>query len=612
MSAALTRGLAISAIITFLLLAGSSARQDTLTTDEDPHIGAGISYVTQRDMRLNPEHPPLMKDLAALPLVFIKDLNVPTNNKSWTEDLNGQWDFGREFIFYSDNNADLVVAVARIFPILITALLAWFVFRWTYERGGSGAGLLAITLFVFCPVILAHGHLVTTDIPAAFGAFVATYFLIKFLEKPGGRAILFAGIAFGVAELFKFSNFLLIPYFGALAFGWLILKTVNGGRSELRRLPVNFLTYVGGTILIGILGYLLVYVVYIWHVLNYPPERQMSDAKTLLSSFGSPFLADMVVAMTQIPIFRPIAQYLLGLFMVLQRAVGGNTAFFMGEVSATAWKSYFPIVYFFKVPLPLHIFTLIAAWAGIRHFGHIVLASKRPAELTRSFFQFAQKYFFVFASLFYIAMYWASSILSNLNIGVRHLMPVFPFTIMLASLGVAAWVKKIAPGHIAPLAQILNEFQTSPKAAIKLIVIVPLIAWYITNAVIAWPHYLSWYNEASLVRGGGHNIAADSNLDWGQDLKNLVAFTEKYNIDKIHVDYFGWAPPQYYLKEKYVPWTSDMGNPHGWLAVSATYKQESCAKPAKGFNRDTTKYCWLEAYRPQAIIGGSIFVYNLE
>ncbi|KKR78159.1 MAG: Tetratricopeptide repeat protein, partial [Parcubacteria group bacterium GW2011_GWA2_40_8] len=187
MSSAITKGLAMISLIIMLVLGATSMFGDSLTVDEDPHIGSGISYLTQKDMRLNPEHPPLMKDLAALPLLFVKDLKVPTEHRSWTEDINGQWDFGREFIFWAGNNANLVVFLSRIMPLVMTVILGWFVFKASLELAGAAGGLVAIILYTFSPVILAHGRLVTTDVPAALGAFIATYFLLKYLFKPSQK-----------------------------------------------------------------------------------------------------------------------------------------------------------------------------------------------------------------------------------------------------------------------------------------------------------------------------------------------------------------------------------------------------------------------------------------
>ncbi|MBI2454242.1 MAG: hypothetical protein HYV54_01570, partial [Parcubacteria group bacterium] len=84
-----------SNLLAVLIIAGAvalaifSVKDDAITTDESPHISAGYSYLTQQDMRLNPEHPPLIKDLAALPLLFQK-INFDADHSSWKNDVNGQ------------------------------------------------------------------------------------------------------------------------------------------------------------------------------------------------------------------------------------------------------------------------------------------------------------------------------------------------------------------------------------------------------------------------------------------------------------------------------------------------------------------------------------------
>src|SRR4030042_977373 len=99
-------------IIAFCLLgfvfviAVLSIRDDCLTMDETAHLPAGYSYLTQQDMRLNPEPPPLLKDLAALPLLFLKDIEFPSEIPAWKDAVNGQWDSGRYFLYETGNPAD--------------------------------------------------------------------------------------------------------------------------------------------------------------------------------------------------------------------------------------------------------------------------------------------------------------------------------------------------------------------------------------------------------------------------------------------------------------------------------------------------------------------------
>ena len=120
----------------------------------------------------------------------------------------------------------------------------------------------------------------------------------------------------------------------------------------------------------------------------------------------------------------------------------------------------------------------------------------------------------------FLAIYWTSSISGNLNIGVRHLMPVFPFTMSLAAGGVAA-------------------FANGTKW--KLALVGTLCAWQLVSITLAYPSYIAYFNEFAGGMDNGYNIVVDSNLDWGQDLKRLKIWTDKNDAGQIYVDYFGGA-----------------------------------------------------------------------
>ena len=210
------------------LLSFLSIRNMSLTMDEKARIPSGYSYLAFQDYRLNPEHPPLAKDLSAIPLLFL-DLKFPTEHSSWTNDLNGQWESGDEFIFKSGNDADQIIFWSRIPMILLLLLTGWFIFFWARKLGGNKPALLALTLFSFSPSFLAHGRLVTTDIAAVFGFLIATYFWLKFLKNPSGKNVFIAGIMFGIAMCLKFSLVLLVPSLGlvTIVYAWLQTKKVK-------------------------------------------------------------------------------------------------------------------------------------------------------------------------------------------------------------------------------------------------------------------------------------------------------------------------------------------------------------------------------------------------
>ena len=581
-------------IATFLLLfvflvCLFSMKGDSATMDEVAHLPAGYSYLTQKDMRLNPEHPPLLKDLAAIPLLFIKNLpagrqgiNFPSEIKSWKEDVNGQWDFGFSFLYHSDNPADKMIFWGRIPMILILILLGFYVFKWAKELFGQKAALLSLFLFSFSPTLIAHGRLVTTDVGAATGCFIATYYFIKSLQNPNKKNIIFAGIAFGLAQLLKFTVIILVPFFAILVITWWLLK-----KGKFWRTFKNL-------ILIFVIGYLLIWPVYLYHTWNYPTDRMVRDTEFLLSSHPFQFLGPVLVRMAENPILKPYAQYLLGLSLVYQRGTGGNTTYFLGEVSAAGWKNYFPVVYSIKEPLAFHTLTIIALL-------YLSFLIKKPfwQNTYQRMKAWCSAHFAKFAILSFVIIYWVFSLIASLNIGVRHLLPALPFTFILVS------------------AAIVNLLQNT-HLKLRYLLLGMLILWQIASVVSVYPHFLAYFNEIAGGPNQGYIYTVDSNLDWGQDLKRLKKWVDE-NLPagrQVYVDYFGGGDAGYYLKEKFAPWGGQRDPkefPKGnYLAVSATFLQGGRGEPVPGFNQPSGYYNWLSGYKPIAKIGYSIFIYYID
>ncbi len=594
---------AIFVIIFAVFLAITSAWDDSVIVDEVPHIGAGYSYLTRQDMRLNPEHPPLAKDLAALPLVFLDFKQSVFEQKFWQTDINGQWEFGRYFMFNSDNDADTIKHWVKFPMLLFFTLSATLIYLWGKRLYGYLGAIIALVLFAFSPSVIAHARFVTTDVPALFGVLFALYFFIKYLRVPSGKNLFISGISLGVALLTKFSTFLVGPLFMILAiiYGWVmagsqLTEKINAVARQFTRV-----------MLVAIIGLVIVvWPVYYFHVHGYPVERQMDDTQFLLGSFGNRALADTVIWLADKPYLRALGQYFLGLLMVVQRSTGGNTTFFLGEVSAAGWRSYFPIVYFLKETLAWWILTLIA----ILMIGTQVKSSEFKAK---SIADWIRNHFDEFAMIIWLVIYWTTSIKSNLNIGVRHLLPTFPFAILLVS------------GQISKLIKKVHEKAGQLNRATFVSVIVPtavaiLLSWHFYENAKVFPYYLSYFNQIAGGPAGGYRYVVDSNLDWGQDLLRLSRWVEANDIKRIEVDYFGWADPAYYLKDRFIWLTSTKyknaadflkrSDSDGWLAVSATFLQGSQGTPDDHNNVNYNN--WLKAFEPITIIGNSIFVYNIK
>ena len=576
-----TKLIALIIIASATVLAVISVWNDSPVVDEIPHIGAGYSYVVQHSYQFNPEHPPLAKDLAGLALLPL-NLNQSAFSKNyaanWPTDVNGQWNFGRALIFQTGNDAITLIRVAKLPMMLFFVISAWIVFIWTKKIFGDKSALLATFLFSFTPTIIAHSRLVTTDIALLAGIMVSLYFFEHYLENQNTKNFWLASIAFGFGLLTKFSAFLLIPLVVFLAIIWAYAN--HQKLSGIIRLSWK-------AVLIVVFGFAFVVgPVYQLHLLNYSGQKQKADAAIILGSYGNRFFADPVIWTSDKPLLRPFAQYGLGVLMIFQRNVGGNQTYFLGNVYQTAVKSYFPVVYAMKEPIPFLILFLIAT------VGFFVYARSKEKKLKDWLrIHFAETAIFAWAIL-----YWATSINANLNIGIRHLIPIYGGTAILVA---------------GQLSVMYSHLKT--KGAYLAFVSV-MCAWLLIETIMVFPYYLTYFNQFAGGPAGGHRYVVDSNLDWGQDLKRLADWVDVNNIQKVSLDYFGWADPYYYLGNKAI-WIRNgkytnageflRDNPGGgYIAVSATFYQQSVATDKN--------YSWLSEYQPIIVVGNSIFVWNIK
>ena len=605
--------LAILLLAVFAVLATTSMWNDSANYDERIHLPAGYSYLMQKDMRLNPEHPPLVKDLAALPLLFMK-MNFPYQSWGWDTPLTTNlsrtptWQtdvgFGNDLLYYSGNDAQKIMRLGRIPIILIGILLGFYLWKFSKELWGNVAGILALAFYSFSPTVLAHTRLVTTDVAAAAAFFISFYYLYKWLKAPAYKNLFIFGIVFGLALLAKFSTFLLIPIFGFIVLAWILT------RGKGKKIAA-FKKYAGGFILILIIAYLIVGAVYAFHIWDYPQEKQIIDTAFILSTFGFKPLVNFNGWLASQPLLRPWSQYFLGLFMVAQRSTGGNTTYFLGNVSAEGSRFYFPIIYLLKEPLAYILMLIFAAFLALKKC--LKHCRERNKKYWYSDFTEAVKNNFLeFGMIFIIFIYWTFSIRSNLNIGIRHVLPTLPFIYALTARQISFWIKGVITERIPDYRgfwQILRLYWKRIKRSFTVII---AFAWAISTVIFVWPSLLASFNEIAGGPNSGYKYAVDSNLDWGQDILRLAQYIETNNIKTIKLDYFSGAPAEYYIKTAKIESFNRETPQKGWLAVSATILMGACKGDKIPCSYGERAYTWLDQYKPIAKIGYSIFVYHLE
>jgi hypothetical protein len=545
--------LAAALVAVYIALAVSAARGDAATFDEPAHLPAGYTYWQTGDFRLNPEHPPLAKLLAAAPLLLLHPAMRTDGDEAWR--LRRQWEFGRRFL-YRWNDADRLLFWGRMPIVALGALLCLSVFLWSRAWLGTGPALVALWLAAFSPDLVAHGHLVTTDVALTLFVFLATVAWWSALKRGGTASTLLAGLAVGAALATKFSAVVLLPILLVLA-----LVHLRAARPELRRVAA------AGAV-VAFVAWVAVWASYGFHA-RVSPDPDTRAALEWENVRPANALADGGLQLVRASRLMPEA-WTFGCMRFLRHAEA-RPAFLHGRLSASGFASYFPVTFLVKTPIPLMLLLGLAlAWSrGSR-------AETWPVLVVP------------------LVVYSAMVASSGLNIGHRHLLPLYPFLFLQAERAAAGLSMR------------------TTRAAIVTV----LLAWYAGGTLRAHPHELAYFNEAAGGPDGGHLWLVDSSLDWGQDLKGLAQWARAAAVPRLKLSYFGTADPAYYglqcdyLPGQMLPQPRDVVrrvDPGDVVAVSATNLQGVYLEPA-----DRTLMDVLRTRTPVAVIGHSIFVYRAD
>lgn len=485
------------------------------TVDEPVHIAGGFDWLTAPGYNLDPEHPPLARAFFALD-AWLHGAHVPPEAGIRAERGNA--------LFYRNDAYVRNVAAARAgnLPFFLVALAA--VGLWTRRLFGDATALVALALFGALPPILGHAGLATTDMgPTAFTA-LALYALALWLDAATWRRTLLLGLTIGLGLLTKFS---FVIYFPLAALSLLVASR------RLRRPSLQFLAVIS------------LAAVTVWGGYKF-------DVGTLADARVRTFPPNVSIPsglLSHLPL--PAPYFWTGIEYVHWHSLEGHPSFLFGSMSGDGWWYYFPVVWFFKTPLAFVLLTLGGiAW---------LLRSAANREATA-------------VALVPLLML-VPAMASGINIGIRHVLPIYPFlTITAAAALVQLWRWR------------------RPAAAL-------LALGFLTETTLAHPDYLAWFNVAA----GSHpeRIANDSNLDWGQDLLRLADVANGEHLAPLYVGYFGSAAPKRHIARfEPLPLNTPV---HGWVAIS---------EMTVALNNDDFR--WLEAYQPVRRIGRSIRLYRIR
>ena len=517
------RGRVLAACVVVLLAAYAaqaitSMRRKSVTSDEMIHLAAGYTYYKTADYRINPEHPTLIKMLAALPLLTM-DINGGFDGKAWelkVIDRRGkrrieekEWVYGWLFMYHW-NDADTLIFWGRLVLVVMSLGAGLLVFFWARELYGSAAGVFALFLFCFSPNIIAHSRLVNTDMGLAFFCLLALYCFDRALRRITLLRVLIAGIALGAALLSKYSSLPILPVFFILALIRIIqkmpLRTGFGGGVELAAKRKRLLPVLAVCAAVSLVAWGVIWAGYgfKFRAMESDDEEVQHIIRTtppMWKSLHYPYRLAMENKLL------PQA-YLFG-FQYITYSTAGRASFLDGRHGIYGWRHYFIMTFLYKTPVP----TLILLGISIL-FSFWLSRGRWLSEMP--------------LIIFFLVVY-GIALAGKINIGHRHILPVL--------LPVFIFVSKLV-NYVGR--------RGGKYAVVFAVILVALSAWYAAGSVLIWPDYLAYFNEPSGGPDEGYKHLTDSNIEWGQDLVLLKEFMDERDIKRVHLGCLGSADPNYY------------------------------------------------------------------
>ena len=543
-----------------LLLLGTVTRiaflypECAATVDEGVHIAAGVGIYQDGNYSVDLEHPPLSRFALGLFPYLSGGRILP----------GGPREVQSEYVLERSGDYWRTLTLGRLGNLLFLVVLVLYVFQWSSLLYGRTAGLTAAFLATFSPTLIAHAALATIDLSITATLVAAAYHAYRWFDDPSVTRALLTGLASGLALLAKFSAIGFLPpiLIGFLLLGWSANRTTGRAWN-----PLIWLSLLAQTALFCAAALLVVWAC--WQICPVPPSFPIRDHYLIVDQFLAPgsfpnSAVNQLIVWTR----ESIPGWIDGFVIAANHAYRGHPAqFLFGEIRLDGgWWYYFPVAFVLKSTLPFLVLIALAAKTMAR----------QGFELLRSGSLFA-----VVAAVAVLSV----GICSDLNIGVRHVLPMYPFLAIAASSLFACRDGSFARGRKVVTAAVL------------------FLVLHGIASLAAHPDYLAYFNEMG--RGREHRLLSDSNLDWGQDLGRLSRYLRDHGIQKVYVDCFGRTSPETVGIRDARP-LSPSDRPLGWIAVSLTKLQGVWPPSAE------IPYAWLLQYEPRAKIGKTIWLYYFE
>jgi hypothetical protein len=490
------------------------------TVDEMFHVACGVEWLTQGTYKQEAQHPPVGRILTGVG-PWLDGAKLIGGNRNL-------YDEG-SYVLYAGRDYDKRVALARAGVLPMFWIACWAVYAWSARRFDRLTGALAVLVLSNTPAVLAHSGLATTDMPFTAGFAVALLTLVAMLERPSiARGAVFgAGMAFAMAT--KFSTLLFFPACAIAAVVWLWRRGGGGLRGMMAG---------ARGVLVPVPVAVCVCVVLVWGVYRF----SWGPAPVIGISFAAP-------------------EFFKGIEEVQQHNAMGHPSWLLGSYSDHGFWYYYPVALFFKTPLALIALAGWGAWIAWR-----------------------RREWRYWLPLAFLAGVLISSVMSRINIGTRHVLPVYIFMALLA----AAAVREALSSGI----------RRRMGAGLA------LAALLVVSSAAAHPDYLPYFNL--LAGDNPEEILVDSDLDWGQDMKRLGARLNELGAAQVALN----PLPTGFWEEahgfpKILP-LDPRGPRPGWNAVSLTKQMLTRMGTREKF---PNMQLWTDRATPVERVGKGMLLY---
>ena len=536
--------------------------RESLTFDEGDHTFAGYMMWHAGDYGLNPEHPPLVKLLATIPVLGRNLWVPPLQDRQFKAEA---YLDGRDWLARNDGSSQHLVFEMRMAAGVLALALGLVVFFAAREWFGETAALIALVVLVFEPNVAGHSALVTTDVGVTLFFLASIYAFYRFVKEPSAARLMTAGIVAGLLLATKHSGILFAPMLVLLIL-WEILTSQSGqrGRTALR--------LAGAFAAIVLIGVAVLWAFYGFRFAARPPGLKfptVAEYSEPLSHFDQSVMNGFA-RLHLLP-----ESYLIGLVDVKRMAQFYPT-FVLGHQLAHGVWWYFPLVILIKSTLGMLALVLLSCFA-------IVIGRLRKSR-----------------EIAFLAIPWAVylgvAMASGMNIGARHILPLYALAAILVGGGVAALA-----AHSRRWAWVCGG----------------LIAAHIVSALLAFPNYIPYANEAWGGPKNVHNLLSDANADWAQQLYQVKAWQDRHPGEECWFAYFAWPeidPTTYGITCHHLPnidafWLGGAeitpSVVHGNVLISAG-DLSGCEWPSERLN----PYRSFLAVKPAESIDDGVFVYR--